>query len=47
MLANSVKTVNRMRTLGLNAKHVHTPKDPKIYNSLAIRETIRVKKTVP
>ena len=46
MLANSVQTVNRMRTLGLNAKHVHTPKDPKDYNSLFIRETINVKKTV-
>jgi hypothetical protein len=43
MLANSVQTVQRMRTLGLDAKHIHTPKDPKEYNSLFIRETIREK----
>jgi hypothetical protein len=46
MLANSVATVDRMRTLGLNAKHIHTPKDPKEYNSLFIKEQIRAKKTV-
>jgi hypothetical protein len=46
MLANSVQTVNRMRTLGLNAKHVHTTKDPKEYNSVYIREQINMKKGV-
>lgn len=41
MLASSMKQVQRMRGLGLKAKHIHTPKDPKEYNSLAIRATLR------
>lgn len=45
MLAHSVKTVNRMRTLGLDTKHIHTTKDPKEYNSLFIDSTIRDKET--
>jgi hypothetical protein len=40
MLAHSVNTVNRMRSLGLDAKNIHTPKDPKEYNSLFIKEQI-------
>jgi len=43
MLANSVKTVARMRSLGLDTRNIHTPKDPKCYNSLFIREQIRDK----
>ena len=43
MLAHSVKTVSRMRGLGLNAKHIHTTKDPKEYNLLFIIDTIRSK----
>jgi len=43
MLAHSVKTVSRMRGLGLKAKHIHTTKDPKEYNSLFIVDTIRAK----
>jgi hypothetical protein len=46
MLAHSVQTVNRMRSLGLNAKNIHTPKDPKEYNSLFIREQIHGKADV-
>lgn len=41
MLAHSVKTVQRMRQLGLNAKHIHTPKDPKEYNTLFIKDSLR------
>lgn len=44
MLADSVKQVNRMRELGLDAKHVHTPKDPKAYNTVFIKDTIGRKK---
>jgi hypothetical protein len=36
MLAHSVQTVERMRQLGLNARNIHTTKDPKDYNHLAI-----------
>jgi hypothetical protein len=43
MLAHSVKTVTRMRSLGLDAKHIHTTKDPKEYNSLFITDTLRQK----
>jgi hypothetical protein len=43
MLASSMKQVQRMRGLGLNAKHIHTPKDPKAYNDLAIQQTLKVK----
>lgn len=32
MLARSVNTVSRLRSLGLHAHHVHTPKDPKEYS---------------
>jgi hypothetical protein len=32
MLAHSVKTVSRMRSLGIVAHHIHTPKDPKEYS---------------
>jgi len=40
MLAHSVATVDRMRQLGLNAKHIHTPKDPKTYNKIFIQDTL-------
>jgi len=43
MLANSVQTVTRMQSLGLYARNIHTPKDPKCYDSLFIREQIREK----
>ena len=43
MLAESVKTVSRMRDLGLNAKHIYTTKDPKEYNSLYIIDCIQSK----
>jgi hypothetical protein len=41
-LANSVKIVCRMQELGLDAHNVHTTKDPKDYNELAIRVHLRV-----
>jgi hypothetical protein len=41
MLAESVKRVERMRQFGINAKHVHTPKDPKEYNTLFISDKLR------
>ena len=43
MLAHSVATVDRMRQLGLKAKHIHTPKDPKEYNKTFIQDTLKVK----
>jgi hypothetical protein len=43
MLAHSVKTVNRMRDLGLKAKHIYTTRDPKEYNSLHIIDCLRQK----
>lgn len=38
MLAKSIKYTQRMRTLGINAHHLHTPKDPKAYNSLFLSD---------
>ena len=37
-LAKSVAMVTRLRQLGINAKHIYTSKDPKCYNSVAIKE---------
>jgi len=41
MLAKSVKIVDRMRQLGINARRLYTTKDPKDYNSVFILDTIR------
>jgi len=41
MLAHSVATVDRMRQLGLQAKHIHTPKDPKEYSKTFIQDTLK------
>ena len=38
VLAKSVAMVARFRQLGINAKHIYTAKDPKCYNSVAIKE---------
>jgi hypothetical protein len=40
-LAHSVATVSRMRELGLDARRIHTPKDPKDYNEFAIQTTLK------
>ena len=37
-LAKSVAMVTRFRQLGIEAKHIYTAKDPKCYNSVAIKE---------
>jgi hypothetical protein len=44
MQTNSINTVTCMRELGINAKHIHTPKDPKEYNTLAIATTLRMER---
>lgn len=41
MLRKSVKTVSRLRSLGLAAYWIHTPKDPKEYNELYISDMWR------
>ena len=41
MLAESVKKVDRMRQLGINAKRISTTKDPKAYNSLYIKDVMK------
>ena len=38
VLAKSVAMVSRFRQLGIEAKHIYTSKDPKCYNSVAIKE---------
>ena len=37
-LAKSIKYVQRMRALSIAAHHLHTPKDPKAYNSLFLTD---------
>ena len=37
-LAKSVAMVTRFRQFGIEAKHIYTSKDPKCYNSVAIKE---------
>jgi hypothetical protein len=37
----SIRQVNRMRQLGLDAHHIYTNKDPKDYNTLYIQDTLR------
>ena len=41
MLAESVKKVDTMRQLGLDAKRLYTTKDPKDYNSVYIMDVVR------
>jgi hypothetical protein len=38
VLAKSVAMVSRLRQFGIEAKHIYTSKDPKCYNSVAIKE---------
>jgi len=40
-LSNSVAMVSRLRQLGIQTKHIHTTKDPKCYNNVAIKEIIK------
>ena len=37
-LAKSIGYVQRMRALGISAHHMHTPKDPKAYNSVFLSD---------
>lgn len=45
MVRKSVRTVSKMRDLGLAAFHMYTPKDPKDYNELFIADMWRNRKT--
>lgn len=41
MLAESLLQVQRMRQLGLDARHIYTPRDPKTYNSVYINSSLK------